>query len=58
MLGLHLVWCLWFSQKPIFIQDAREGVERLYLARNTRVIFLNGFFNLENMAQQHQENIW
>ena len=29
MLGLHLVWCLWFSQKPIIIQDAREGVERL-----------------------------
>ena len=29
MLGLHLVWCLWFSQKPIIIQDATEGVERI-----------------------------
>ena len=36
MLGLHLVWCLWFSQKPIIIQDAREGVERLIKALENR----------------------
>ena len=32
MLGLHLVWHLWFSQKPIIIQDAREGLEHLIKA--------------------------
>ena len=36
MLGLHLVWCLWFCQKPIIIQDAREGVERLIKALENR----------------------
>ena len=36
MLGLHLVWCLWFSQKAIIIQDAIEGVERLIKALENR----------------------
>ena len=36
MLGLHLVWCLWFNQKPIIIQDAREGVECLIKALKNR----------------------
>ena len=29
MLGLHLVWNLRFSRKPIIIQDARERLEHL-----------------------------
>ena len=36
MLGLHLVWCLWFSQKAITIQDAIEGVELLIKALENR----------------------
>ena len=31
-----MVWCLWFSQKPVIIQNAREGVERLIKALENR----------------------
>ena len=36
MLGLHFVWCLWFSQKRTIFQEAREGLERLIKALESR----------------------
>ena len=46
MLGLHLVWSLWFSQKPIIFEDAREGFERLIKAlknhQSTAVVGCHG----------------
>ena len=49
MLGLHLVWCLWLNQKPIIIQDAREGLERLIKAlrnRQSAMECLHGFTSI------------
>ena len=50
MLGLHLVWWLWFSQKPTIFQDAREGVERLIKALECKVFTSvnRGFRVLDN----------
>ena len=43
MLGLHLVWCLWLTRESILVQEATTAVP---------------FEKFEDMAQQHQENIW
>ena len=45
LLGLHFVWSLWFSQKPIIFEDAREGFERLIKAlknHQSTVVGLHG----------------
>ena len=58
MLGLHLVWCLWFSQKPIIIQDAREGVEHLIKALENHQNTMECLHGLPASSTVTQGTVW